>query len=285
MVIPSPSGPAATEVRRRGRLTAPVVLFLYAGVPLLFLAGTYAIARAGSVGGGWKLYIVPGATLAIALLCYRWQWCRPVVWPGAGKWLTGFCAVWVTLQATVLDWAEVTITVPAAIPAGLVGGLAGWLLGRWASRTVQLPAVPELGDTPYHVRYPLRGATDCAVQIGADDVKILRTAKTWSINGTTSSTTGPSYKLSDVREVQVVQLSGTETVQLPVMTLRSVRQQATGGPALAFTPTPLPKVELPAKLERLIQGTEELPHEWVLPIDDADVIAQILRRRQARAAR
>jgi hypothetical protein len=281
MVIPSPSGPVATEVRRRGRVTAPFVFLLYVGVPLLFVAGTYVLP----IDADWKLYIVPGATLAIALLCYRWQWCRPVLWPGAGKYLTGFCAVWMTLQATVLEWAEITITVPAAIPAGLAGGLLGWLLGRWASRTMHQPPVAELGDSPYHVRYPLRGATDCAVQIGGSDVGILRTTRSWSVNGTTSSTRGPSYRLADVHSVRVVQLSGTETVRLPVLGLRSVGQLAAAGPALAFTVRPQPKVELPDYVEQLVQGTEETPSEWVLPIDDADVIAQILLRRQARATR
>lgn len=281
MVIPSPSGPIATEVRRRGRVTAPVVFLLYVGVPLLFVAGTYALP----INADWKLYIVPGATLAIALLCYRWQWCRPVYWPGAGKYLTGFCAVWFTLQATVLEWAELTVMVPAAIPAGLVGGLIGWLIGRWASRTVQRPPLPEIGDSPYHIRYPLRGATDCAVQIGGSDVGILRTSQSWSVNGSTTSTRGPSYKLADVHSVRVVQLSGAETVQLPVMPIRAVGEQAAAGPALVFMVRPQPKIELPDYANRLLQGTEEVPSEWVLPIDDADVIAQILLRRQARAAR
>lgn len=282
-MIPSPSGPVATEVRSRGRITAPVVFFLYAGVPLLFGAATYAIDRAEPSGSGRLLYIVPGATLALTLLCYRWQWCRPARWPGAGKWVTGFCAVWVTLHATVLGWAEVTPAALAAIPAGLTAGLLGWLVGRWASRKVLLPPAAELGDGPYHLRYPLRGATDCSIQIGGSDVGVQRTTRSWSLSGSSNTTSGPSYKLPEVHSIRVVQLDGTEQVLLPVLIVRAAPQQATAGPALAFSVKPRPEIELSEFTKQFLQDSVPEPAEWVLPLDDADVIAQILLRRQSRA--
>jgi hypothetical protein len=242
----------------RDRRAAPFVHAVYVGIPVLFLLATAAIswaARDSDLSLNWPALLVPALVLLAALLIGRRQRYRTGAWPRAGKWFGGITGLVVAFHLILLELRLVTYTFPVW---AVLGALAGRQLGAHAQRIILVPPVPELADSRYDLLFALRSRHPIRLRITTGLVAVQRKVPGSFGYGETKWSTGIEHPLGAVESAQQIVLSGDEELRTP---MSGGGPAASPGPALAI---------------RFAGSTDD----WLLPLDQAEVVAAILLRRR-----
>lgn len=242
----------------RDRRAAPFVHAVYVGIPVLLLLVTAAISWAGrdsDLSPNWPALLVPVLVLLAGLLLGRRQRYRTGAWPRAGKWFGGIAGLAVAFHLILLELWLVTYTFPVW---AVLGALAGRQLGAHAQRIILVPPVPELADSAYELLFALRSRHPIRLRISADAVAIQRKVPGSLGYGGTKWSTGVEHPLGAVESAEPVVLSGDEELRTPM---------SGGGPAASPGPA----------LAVRFAGSAD---DWLLPLDQAEVVAAILLRRR-----
>ena len=254
--------PVSGEIERRGRRGWSLALCAYVGIPLVFL-GVLAWIRDTATQEphrldlNYQVLIFPLIMLVIGFFLARRNRYRPAKWSSTG-WYFGAIAGLITAFYTLvigLHWLAALFPLTAAVGAGL-----GWAIGRSGERTITTPAIPELGESPYELVYRLRSPRNVRITIGAETVSIKERIS--RAPGDRSQNEGPDYPLTSITATHEVHLTGAERLKFPA----NFRTAPFG--------TPGPALILQAR------GAD-----WVLPLNEAGGISQIITRRAAAANR
>jgi hypothetical protein len=241
--------------RRAGRL----VQLVYIGFPLASLLVTAAIAWAScdhDLSLGAAALLAPALVLIAGLLLGRQQRYRTGAWPRAGQWFGGFTGLFISLQLILLEVPVLAFTFPVWV---VLGALAGRLLGRQAQRVILEPAVVELAGGRYELLFALRGKHPVRLRIGPDQVAVQRKVPGSLGYGETKWQTGVENPIGAVESADQVVLTGDEQLATPM---------SGGGPAASPGPALAVRFTGPAE-------------DWVLPLDQAEIVGRILLGRQS----
>ncbi|MBB5981867.1 hypothetical protein [Kribbella solani] len=233
----------------RHRRVQRVVAAIYAGIPVVLLVAVALIAAAGPVAA-WVGCVVPLAMLVVGVVLLRRHRYQPRWWTGVAGLFGGAAGLMVTLfpLAVGVWWPAVL-----ALPGLIVGIVVGLALARLADRTLLVPFVPELAETPYELVFRLRGIPLAAVLVGADNVTIQAHPVPRSEHQF------QTYSLGEVTGTYEFSLSGAERLKFPIAVTHAV---ASAGPAV------------------ILQAKGQ---DWVLPTNQAGTLIDVLNRRQPSA--
>lgn len=116
--------------------------------------------------------------------------------------------------------------------------------------------IPELADSPYELTFRVRGLTRLRLVIGDSSVNLRESRTTRTMPNSDQVTAGYTYPFTELTAVHEVSLSGVERLKFP----EALR--------LAPASSPGPALILQAK-----------SGDWVLPLNDAAAVAEILNRK------
>ncbi|GAA0582215.1 hypothetical protein HPO96_08480 [Kribbella sandramycini] len=246
----------ANDAAARSRRAQLVVWGVYVGIPVLFLIATVTInLSADQALVDWKSVLIPVAAIAGGwLFRERSRW-KPDRWASVGA-ITGSTAALFGVFSTIVIGGPALFCVPAAV----IGGVIGFLIGRWGEHQLLRPAVAGLGDTPYELNFRIRGINRLRLTVGDTSVTLRATVRARSADGDNTRENIQDVPLS-VLKVWDTTLAGGEELEYPIRLDRT--PVSTPGPALVV---------------------QTLATEWILPHDEAVVLAEILNRRIAAAA-
>ncbi|GAA1568518.1 hypothetical protein GCM10009804_26230 [Kribbella hippodromi] len=226
-----------------------VVAVTYVGIPVGLLVVVALIAASGPVAA-WAGCVVPLAMLVAGVVLLRRHRYQPRWWNAVAGLFGGAAGLMITLFPLAVGvWWPAVLALPGLI-AGIVAGLA---LARLADRTLLVPFVPELAETPYELVFRLRGIPLAAVLVGADNVTIQAHPVPRSEHQF------QTYPLSDVTGTYEFSLSGAERLKFPIAVTHAA---ASPGPAV------------------ILQAKGQ---DWVLPTNQAETLIDVLNRRQSTA--
>lgn len=249
-------GFAVSSLEARHRQAQLVVAIVYLGIPLVFLGLTLWIsAKADSETFNWQAALIPLALLAAGWWRRGKSRYKPASWRWAGYAMGGVTAMFTSFSTIVLDSASLSMWF---LPLGLGGAIIGGALAGYGFRQLMSPAIPELAESPYELSFRMRGLTRLRLSISADQVALHELMVVQSAEGGQTTERDKPYPLTAVTGVHAVELSGHERLKYPV-TMK-----------LAPASSPGPGLILQARGE-----------DWVLPVNDAPVIAEIINRRIA----
>jgi hypothetical protein len=247
-----------SSLEARHRQAQRVVSFIYIGIPVIFLGLVLWISATADGGAAkWAAALVPLAVLAAGWWRQGKSRKNPARWPRAGLLLGGVTALFTSLFATVLGtgWSAIW-----ALPITIAGAVVGAGFGGYCFRVLMSPAIPELAESEYELSFRMRGLTRLRMSVSADQVTLHEQMVLQAADGRETTVREKSYPLSAVTGVHAVTLSGVERLRYPVP--MRLAPPSSPGPAL------------------ILQAQGE---DWVLPHNEAPVIAQILDRRIAAA--
>ncbi len=144
----------------------------------------------------------------------------------------------------------------AVLAGAIIGGLIGYGIGWYGARTLLHPAVAELAETPYVLTFTMRGQVKLSLVLDGRKVSLQTSIRIRTADGDSTSVRANWYPLDAVRGVRDVMLSGTERLEYPIAMDKP--PVSSPGPALILT----------------VGGAD-----WILPHDEAPVLAQIVNRR------
>ena len=247
------------NLRDRDRRAAPFIHAIFAGFPLLCLLAAAVVgwaARDSDLALGWPALVAPALVLFTGLMIGRQNRYRTGAWPRAGKWFGGLAGLLVSLQLIVLEVWLVSYSFPVWV---VLGALAGRQLGRHAQRIILEPPVADLADSAYELLFDLRSRHPIRLQITTELVAVQRKVPGSFGHGDTKWSTGVEHPLGALESARPATLRGDEELRTP---MDGGGPAASPGPALAVR----------------IAGADD----WLLPLDQAAVVARILLGRRAR---
>lgn len=245
-----------SSLNARDRQAQFVVSFIYLGIPLIFLGLTLWIsAAADSEVYNWQAGLIPLALLAAGWWRRGLSRYKPIRWAWAGITMGGVTALFTSFYTIVLDSGSIAMWF---LPAAVVGAIIGAAFARYGFRALMYPAIPELAESQYELTFRMRGLTRLRLSISADQVVLHEQMVRHTADGRQTTERDKPYPLTAVTGVHDVTLSGAERLKYPVT--MKLAPRSSPGPALILQ----------------VQGDD-----WVLPHDEAPVIAQIINRRIA----
>lgn len=254
----------SAEVRRRERIALPLLTVMYVGVPLVFLALAVIVEQHNSTdserGFDWIQVIPSTIMLATGVFLLRRRRYTLAKWAGGGGLfgaIGGFFVFGIiSIQAIGLDgefFDKLSYSFVFAAP--LFGGIC-WLLGHSARRVLTYPVVAELADSPYVWTFRVRDARRVTVGIDMRHLSIMETYSVGSGDNATTRSRGERIALAHLSEIGAVTVDGAMPPQLP----SAIQSQVDTAPG--------PALVIPRGKARL-----------VVPVDEADSIAQLIQRR------
>lgn len=237
---------------RRSRLAQLVVWVVYVGIPVIFLALTLLIsALADSDVFNWQAGLIPLAVILGGWFFRGRSRYRPTRWATAGAMTGGVTGLFTVFYTIVLDGPGVLF-----LPGAIIGGLIGYGIGWYGARTLLRPAVAELAETPYVLTFTMRRQVKLSLVLDGKNVSLQTSIRIRTADGDSTSVRANWYPLDAVQGVRDVMLSGTERLEYPIAMDKP--PVSSPGPALILT----------------VGGAD-----WILPHDEAPVLAQIVNRR------
>ncbi|MFO7191794.1 hypothetical protein [Thermocrispum sp.] len=250
----------AQVVREREVRAHALLGFAFVGVPVVVSAYCLVVDALlvdrplGGARAAYAGWVVAALGVLLWIVLRR----RPGRWPVFARVVvvaTTLALVISVLVSSVGAERSLPLVLAAVVPVPFIVVGVPALAAR-AARRLTMPLVPDMADSAYEWAIPVRGMRRVALTVGTTSLEVRKDASFLLELLDLDSSRATKYPLSAVSWVWDASISGTAPANLP----RAIRGEIdeVSGPAV---------------------GLRVYGHDWVLPVESADAVVALLRRR------